>query len=280
MWKIKSADGSKIAMERRKKIVQNGFRSRMGLIVDLPKPGFGTTNDGNTARRYFANPALSAEISGISENLITRFSVILRAVSTGIRVNDKTFSAYCLKTAKIYVKLYPWFHMPPTIHKVLLHGAEIVKNATLPIGLLSEEALEARHKDIRRYREKYTRNVSRIATNYGLFHRLLLTFVVLYAMRNHPPSNCCVAATKLRLPGNRSYSANTERFTLNQMANPVVLQIVGGPRSAASSPVLQEFVAFPKTPYPVIHGIPGQIELASYLGNCFTALHHANYLSA
>ncbi|XP_046384825.1 uncharacterized protein LOC124155152 [Ischnura elegans] len=64
MWKVKSADGSKIAMERRKKIVQNGFRSRMGLIVDLPKPGFGTTNDGNTARRFFANPALSAEISG------------------------------------------------------------------------------------------------------------------------------------------------------------------------------------------------------------------------
>ena len=37
-----------------------------------------------------------------------------------------------------------------TIHKVLIHGAGIVKHKILPIGQLSEEALEARHKEIRR----------------------------------------------------------------------------------------------------------------------------------
>ena len=36
-----------------------------------------------------------------------------------------------------------------TIHKVLIHGAGIVKHDILPIGHLYEEALEARHKEIR-----------------------------------------------------------------------------------------------------------------------------------
>ena len=41
----------------------------MGLIVDQPKPGFGNTNDGNTARRFFQNAEKSAEITKIDVNL-------------------------------------------------------------------------------------------------------------------------------------------------------------------------------------------------------------------
>lgn len=39
----------------------------MGLIVDKPKPGFGSTNDGNTARTFFKNSAVSSEITGIDQ---------------------------------------------------------------------------------------------------------------------------------------------------------------------------------------------------------------------
>lgn len=42
----------------------------MGLIVDKPKPVYGSTNDGNTARRFFQNPELSAKITGIVKELI------------------------------------------------------------------------------------------------------------------------------------------------------------------------------------------------------------------
>ena len=52
----------------------------MGLIVDVPKAGFGNTNDGNTSRRFFMNPDLSAKITGLDENLIHRFKVILEAI--------------------------------------------------------------------------------------------------------------------------------------------------------------------------------------------------------
>lgn len=36
--------------------------------------------------------------------------------------------------------------MTSTMHKILIHGAVITKNALLPIGQLSEEAAEARNK--------------------------------------------------------------------------------------------------------------------------------------
>ena len=65
--------------------------------------------------------------------------------------------------------------MPVTVHKVLLHGTILISTAILPIGQMSEEAQEARNKDIKMYREFHTRKISRKATNQDLLHRLLLS---------------------------------------------------------------------------------------------------------
>ncbi|XP_046392286.1 uncharacterized protein LOC124160477 [Ischnura elegans] len=147
----------------------------MGLNVDFPKQSYGTSNDGNTARRFFADAKLSAEITGIDKNLINRFAVILKTLASGLEINDALFKEYCYSTADLYVKLYAWYHMPPVVHKLLIHGSAIAKEAALPIGHLSEEAMEARNKDIRRFGEHHSRKFSRIATNEDLFKRLLLT---------------------------------------------------------------------------------------------------------
>lgn len=40
------------------------LRSRMGLVIDALKQGSGTSNDGNTARRFFADSKSLAEITG------------------------------------------------------------------------------------------------------------------------------------------------------------------------------------------------------------------------
>ena len=54
------------------------------------------------------------------------------------------YDKYALDTTRLYVELYPWHPMTPTMHKILLHGAVIIKHALLHIGQLSEEAAEAR----------------------------------------------------------------------------------------------------------------------------------------
>lgn len=66
--------------------------------------------------------------------------------------------------------------MSATVHKVLIHGADIIaRNSIVPIGSLSEEASEARNKDFRRYREQHSRKRSRVNTNEDIFNFLFLS---------------------------------------------------------------------------------------------------------
>lgn len=64
--------------------------------------------------------------------------------------------------------------MPPSLHIILIHGPLIIQNTPLPIGKLSEEALETTHKVIRRFRKHHARNTSRVKTNEDVFKRLLI----------------------------------------------------------------------------------------------------------
>lgn len=147
----------------------------MGLIVDRPKPGFGSTNDGNTARRFFTNAEKSADITGLDKNIISRFGIILQALSSGHEINIDEFEKYIRETKEIYLRLYPWYYMPVAVHKLLMHSVAIIDSSVLPIGQLSEETQEARNKDCRRFRESHTRKISRIITNRDLLTMLLVT---------------------------------------------------------------------------------------------------------
>lgn len=153
--------------------IQKEFKSKLGLFVDIPKPGFRNTNDGNTSRKFFANPDLSAEITGLDRDLIYNFSVILKTISSDHKINTKKFDTYTLDTGKLYINLYSWYPMTPTMHKVLLHGSIIIEHALLPIGQLSKEADEAPNKHSRLYRQNYSRKFSRESCNLDVINRLL-----------------------------------------------------------------------------------------------------------
>lgn len=173
-WQIKDAS-DKTSVKQRKLHIHNRFKEDMGLIVDRPKSGFGSTNDGNTARRFFANAEKSADITGLDKNIISRFGIILQALSSGHEINIDEFEKYIRETKEMYLRLYPWYYMPVTVHKLLMHSVAIINSIVLPIGQLSEEAQEARNKDCRRFRESHTRKISRITTNRDLLTMLLVT---------------------------------------------------------------------------------------------------------
>lgn len=107
--------------------------------------------------------------------LIKRFAIILRTINSGYEINVENFEKYCLKTAERYVEKYNWYYMPTSVHKLLIHGAVTVKYAIVPIGELSEEAQEAKNKDIKRYRLNHTRKISALKVNEDLFSRLILS---------------------------------------------------------------------------------------------------------
>lgn len=97
------------------------------------------------------------------------------------------FGEYCEDTAERYLSLYSWYYMPNTIHKVLIHGSKIISAAMLPIGMLSEEAQEARNKDYRQYRLHHARKCSRESPNEDVINMLLISSdPLLYTMRKGP----------------------------------------------------------------------------------------------
>uniref|UniRef100_A0A6P7GWP0 Uncharacterized protein LOC114343837 n=1 Tax=Diabrotica virgifera virgifera TaxID=50390 RepID=A0A6P7GWP0_DIAVI len=173
-WQARGKEDKQKVAENKKKI-QEAFRQEIGLLVDKPKPRYGSSNDGNTARRFFGDPETSSKITGVNKDLISRFKVILATISSGHKIKVEPFKIYCLDTATRFTELYPWYNMPTTVHKILIHSAEIISYAILPIGQLGEEAQEARNKDIKRYRESFSRKFSRQKNMEDVFHRLLIS---------------------------------------------------------------------------------------------------------
>jgi len=213
-WQTKSEEEKNIVKQRKEKI-QHELREQLGLIVDVPKPHFGNSNDGNTSRRFFANMKKTSQITGVDLNLMERFAVILEVISSGHKINIETFSAYCQNTAKLYVNLYHWYPMTPTVHKILIHGPVIIHHALLPIGNLSEEAAEARNKYFRKYRECFARKFSRIQCNTDILNRLLLSSdIYLSSNMKYKPKKSkpfTKAALEMLLPGDIEEEKEEER---------------------------------------------------------------------
>lgn len=172
-WRIKKE--TEDIVKKNKERIQNGFKNSLSLIVDKPKPGFGNTNDGNVARKFFQNSETSASITGIDVTLIKKLYIILQTISCGFKIDINKFNKFCLSTARLYVSLYPWCPMTTTLHKILMHGGAIISNFLIPIGQLSEEAQESRNKDFKIYRERFSRKTSRRNNMEDVFQRLLVS---------------------------------------------------------------------------------------------------------
>lgn len=65
--------------------------------------------------------------------------------------------------------------MPSTVHKILMHGAEIISTSLLPVRMLGEEASEARNKDYKRYRKDHSRKHNRETNLEDTFYRIMDT---------------------------------------------------------------------------------------------------------
>lgn len=73
------------------------------------------------------------------------------------------------------ISLYSWYKLPPSVHKILTHGSEIIKTLDVPFGWLNEEPQEANNKIFRKTRNNNCRmNNNRKSTNVYILHHLLV----------------------------------------------------------------------------------------------------------
>ncbi|EFN80305.1 hypothetical protein EAI_00127, partial [Harpegnathos saltator] len=90
---------TKEVKENAKKEIQEKFKRILGLNIDVVKQGMGTTNDGNTSRKFFKDPAITSEITGVNKDLIHRFGIILDTINSGAAIDPLKFENYCRETA-------------------------------------------------------------------------------------------------------------------------------------------------------------------------------------
>lgn len=166
---------NKILQQNRKKQIQDDLKLQLSITVDVVKQGYGTTNDGNTARRFFSNPAIVSNILGLNQPLIERFGNILHVMASGFAVDLEKFELYTKETAELFINLYGWYKIPPSVHKVLLHGSDIMRKLVLPIGYFSEEAQESGNKIFKAARRYYSRTCSRKSNNEDVLNYLLVS---------------------------------------------------------------------------------------------------------
>jgi hypothetical protein len=57
------------------------------------------SNSGNVARRFFENTKTTSEITGLDENLLCRFSVILQTIASGFAIDTVNFDKFARETA-------------------------------------------------------------------------------------------------------------------------------------------------------------------------------------
>ena len=170
---MNKALGDEAIIKERKAEVQQKLKAAFGVVKDKPKPGgSGNTNDGNTARRLFRNSDLFAEATGIDATLIHYLHILLCIINCKYQIDAAKFSAFCQKTAKLWVDLYPWYKMPVSLHVLLIHGANYLKMIDMPISFMTEQCIETGNKISKAARLHHTHKTSRLDTMTDHFNRL------------------------------------------------------------------------------------------------------------
>lgn len=158
-----------------KKRIQDEFKKEFGLIIDQVMFGYGSSNTGNTARRFFDDPETTSIITCIDQDLVRRFKIILAVINSKKEINAEKFQIYANKTKELLSTKYYWRPITPTVHKILAHGKDVIQHSILPLGELTEEAQESRNRDVKQFRFFNTRKHNKTAQNMDLFQHLLLS---------------------------------------------------------------------------------------------------------
>ena len=128
----------------------------------------GTTDDGNTARVFFSYENRDAVCSILVKDdpvfkqsfkrILQYFHVILSIVNSNRLVDVDAYEEYCKEFALFVRRNLPWAQFSPTVHALLSHSPEIIRNnSNRGLLSLSEEGSEASHKVIKHLREKGAR---------------------------------------------------------------------------------------------------------------------------
>ena len=103
-WVLRS-DTDKEKVKAKKNLIQSRFRNEVGLVIDIPRSGgSGSSNNGNTARRFFRNAEQTAAIINVDVHLIKRIYVVLCTLSSGFMIDADKLKGLMLRNSTAFYK--------------------------------------------------------------------------------------------------------------------------------------------------------------------------------
>ena len=153
------------------KFVRSFLQEKTGLKIDQPSSDGGTTSTGNIARQCFSNKnnfidwitsLVPLEYHDPLRKIQSNLSAILRIFGCSREINTDQLDIICRETYIFILTQFPWANISPSLHKLLAHSTELIKECNDGYGLksFSEEGVESSNKFIRRYREHLARKNS------------------------------------------------------------------------------------------------------------------------
>lgn len=92
-WQARGSTEKEIVAAEKQRI-QKEFLEKLGLHVDKPRQGGGTSTDGNTARVIFQHAEEVSQITGVQFNIINRLHTILKLLSSGYKIKTQEFNFF------------------------------------------------------------------------------------------------------------------------------------------------------------------------------------------
>ena len=148
------------------KIIQKIVEDKTGLRIDQPDSSGGTTSTGNVARKAFSDDShfIECVLSTIAvehglalSKLHTQLAAILKIFNSSQLVNILRILESCAETLLV-LDSFPWASITPTLHKLLAHSEQLIRETNSGYGLKSfSEGTESCNKLIRKYRENLSR---------------------------------------------------------------------------------------------------------------------------
>ena len=145
------------------KFVREFLHEKTGFKIDQPSSGGGTTSTKNIARNCFSNKnnflhwvasVVPAELRESLGTILHNLSAFLRSFCSSRQINTLAHGLLCQETYELSVITFTWANITPSLHKLLAHSTELIRDCNNGFGLkeLSEEGVESCNKLIRKCR--------------------------------------------------------------------------------------------------------------------------------
>ena len=184
-------------------ILIKAVKHATGILMDTPTSKGGTSDTGNAAKEFFSHkliPVFKAHFPAEQvEDMIKlhkNLSIILRVISSKRQVDFQRLKSTCTET---YIHLRSKFatvSISETAHMVLGHSFQLIELYDgYGLGKMSEQGLEGLNKLVRRYSERFARQVSLDANILDVVNRLqVLSNPKLLQFKRKPFCNRCHVA--------------------------------------------------------------------------------------